>query len=220
MKIFKHKIFDFILDLLFPISCLGCDKKDTWLCDNCLEKIKLQEDPVLSPTTETKNLDKLISACHYKGSLLEKIIPTFKYKFVTDLARPLSKILIWALEKFKLPSDAILIPVPLHRKRFRKRGFNQAELLAKKLAKHFDISLRTDLIIRHKNTLHQARLSRDERLKNLHRSFRCINPALVKNKNVILVDDVSTTGATLNKIADTLKSAGAKTVWGLVIAHE
>jgi ComF family protein len=219
----KNKIktlYQNILNTLFPISCLGCNKPDTWLCDNCLSKIKFNNQPLLPSTPETKNLDRLISACHYKDSLLQKVIPAYKYKFATELAKPLSQILIQTLEKFDLLTNTILIPVPLHKKRFNERGFNQAELLAKNLGQHFNLKVETRLIIRVKNTDHQARLDRQARLSNLDQAFKCLKPTLVTNKNIILIDDVSTTGSTLNKIAGILKNAGAKIIWGLVVAHE
>lgn len=214
------KFYHSILNTLFPISCLGCNQPDTWLCNNCLEKIKLNDNPELPRHKDINHLDKLISACHYKNSLLQKIIPTFKYKYATELAKPLAKILIKTLEQFELPKNTLLIPVPLHRKRFNERGFNQAELIAKHLAKHFNLEVNANIIKRTKNTGHQARLSRKQRLKNLNQAFTCANPNKIKNKNIILVDDVSTTGATLNKIAGVLKRAGVKICWGIVIAHE
>ncbi|MFA7662335.1 MAG: ComF family protein [Patescibacteria group bacterium] len=214
------QIKQFLLDLLFPIDCLGCGQKDTWLCENCFQKIKILDNNLIPKNNDTLFLDKIISACHYKNSLLEKIIPTFKYKFATELARPLGQILIQTLSKFEIPSETILIPVPLHQKRFNERGFNQAELLAKELSLHFDLLLQTKIISRTKNTEHQARLNRTERLQNLDQCFRCLNPDLVKNKNIILIDDVLTTGSTLNNIAEILKKSGAKEIWGLVVAHE
>jgi ComF family protein len=118
-----------------------------------------------------------------------------------------------------LPGEA-LVPVPLHRKRWRERGYNQSELVARSLSKLCGLPVVEDCLMRPGNTAPQARSSSvSERRDNVARAFRC-NGRGLKGKRVILMDDVSTSGATLNSCAAVLKSAGAVEVWGLVIALE
>ena len=120
-------------------------------------------------------------------------------------------------------NNAILVPIPLSPKRYRERGFNQAELICKKLIEidqDENFRLEENVLIKIKNTEHQVRIQdRRARLKNLIGSFAVKNEALVKNKNIILIDDVTTTGATLNEARKTLKQAGARKIIAFTIAH-
>ena len=113
-----------------------------------------------------------------------------------------------------------ILAVPLHKKRLRWRGFNQAEYLAKRVADHFGLIFRDDIIIRQKYTPPQVKI-RDykERAKNIKGAFKCLSPRSIKNKKIILIDDVCTTLSTLGECAKVLKKAGAKEVWGLVLAR-
>jgi ComF family protein len=123
------------------------------------------------------------------------------------------------LEVNPLPGD-ILVPVPLHKKRVRERGYNQSALLAKKLGKLRNIPVIDDCLVRQENTPPQARTNNlEERQLNVEGVFSCSDDSL-KEKRVILVDDVSTSGSTLNACAEVLKEAGAESVWGLVLARE
>jgi len=114
----------------------------------------------------------------------------------------------------------VLVPVPLHRKRYRERGYNQTALLARELGRLGGLKVVDDCLVRHSYALPQARsASVGERHDNVADAFACRHGQL-QGKEVILVDDVSTSGATLNTCAGVLKSAGAAAVWGLVIALE
>lgn len=224
---------DFILDLLFPIYCLGCHKEKTWLCKDCFEKIPLNsefrcpfcEKPSFFSKTckkcSSKNLDGLIIASDYQNEILKKTIFSFKYKFVKELNFCLGKLLISALENHPLVSlinSLVIVPVPLHKLRKRWRGFNQAELLAKEIEKYFKISLLNNLLIRKKYTKPQTRLKGEERKKNVRQAFTIENHHAILAKRIILVDDIATTCATLEESSKVLKKAGAKEVWGLVLA--
>jgi len=235
-----QKIGNTILDILFPIQCLGCGKEGIWLCNECLEKIKIKKKgqcPVCrksSPQDKTcffcqrrTYLDGLIAACFYKDELLQKSIYVFKYKFVQDMDRFLAKLLIKILSGTKdsepktiLWETDFIVGVPLHKKRLRWRGFNQAECLAKRVAEHFGLVFRQDIISRSKYTLPQVKIKdHKERAKNIKGAFKCLLPNSVKNKKIILVDDVCTTLSTLGECAKILKKSGAKEVWGLVLAR-
>ena len=173
----------------------------------------------------------------YNNKIISKLIKNIKYHFAKDISEVISKFLniflgslisryniihpeeleIKTLEKF---NNSIIIPVPLHKKRKKWRGFNQSEIIAKKLVKNFQLknNLDTKNLIRIKHKKAQVKLSKKEREKNIKDCFFWIGKNL-KNKNIILIDDVTTTGSTLNECAKVLKNNGAKEVWGLVIAN-
>jgi len=231
------------LDLFFPKKCLGCGHPDTYLCRDCFIRIQIIENnacffcgkiswkgKICIECAKENGLDRIISATEYKNPLVREIIKAFKYHFVQELAKPLSQILIKVIENnWKLEIEnwkLILIPVPLHGSRLRYRGFNQAELLAKEVADYFKLPLETDILKRKISTTPQAKIKDTEKRRvNLKNVFE-VNPELVEGtcpelvegKIVILLDDVTTTGATLIEAAKVLKNSGAKEIWGLVVA--
>jgi len=113
----------------------------------------------------------------------------------------------------------MIIPVPLHKKRYAERGFNQATLLARELKKVIQVPVKTKRLARAKNTPHQARLNREGRLKNVENAFRILSPEKIQGKQILLVDDVYTTGATMQTCAEVLLEAGAKDVYGWTLAR-
>lgn len=220
IKHLTNKIFNALLSLLFPIECLGCHKEDTYLCDNCFNKISIYQsiEPFDHPL---KYLNGIMTATDYHHNLIRAIIHHFKFRFIKELANPLAQLLIDFFEKIKIDlPEPIIIPVPLNKKRFLERGFNQAELIAKIFTEHFNYSLMTDLIERARNTPHQVGLNKKKRLTNVQGAFIISNPELIQNKNIILIDDVVTTGSTLEEIAKVLKDFGAQEVWGLTVAKD
>ena len=114
----------------------------------------------------------------------------------------------------------MVVPVPLFPKRNRTRGYNQSELLAKNFAPRVGLTADTKSLVRIKNTVSQTTLGRMGRLANMKGAFSCKNPAAVKGKTVLLIDDVATTGATLEGCAAALKAAGAKKVMAYTFARE
>ncbi len=161
-----------------------------------------------------------------KTSLTRKLIHQFKYKpYLKDLAKTLASILI---EHFVLSGkntneiweNSVLVPIPLDKKKLKERGYNQSEELAKELSKILQVSVISDCLIKVKHTNPQMELKKEEREKNLENAFQIKNPADLAGKKIFLVDDVYTTGSTMNECAKTLKLAGAKNVWGIVIARE
>jgi len=169
----------------------------------------------------------LLIVADYKDSLVEKTLKFFKYKFISDLERPLSvlmkKYLKWLTldKKFNVfEQGPLLIPVPLHPRRLNWRGFNQSELLAKNIADTFQMEMATDIIERVGNAVPQADIKeREERLKNLNGIFKIKNKEKIIGRNVLLIDDVCTTGATLNECARVLKANGASKIMALVVAR-
>jgi ComF family protein len=163
-------------------------------------------------------INGLRSPLKFEG-VVREAVHQFKYKNLRLLARPLANIIAEYLTRYPLPAD-LLIPVPLHPRRLKERGYNQSALLAEELSKLANLSLADDLLRRTKYHLPQARTRNvGERLQNVKEAFACSNSKL-KGKRILLIDDVSTSGATMEACAAALKSAGAESVWGLVLARE
>jgi len=141
-----------------------------------------------------------------------------KYRHLKAVAAPLGELLAGHLRAYPLPGD-FLVPVPLHRKRLRERGYNQAALLARETGRITGLPVREGWLARRRDTVTQARAaSAAERRSNVREAFVC--PLELHGEGVLLIDDVCTTGATLDACASALKSAGAGPVWGLTVARE
>jgi ComF family protein len=162
-------------------------------------------------------IDGIRSVFLFQGTMRQAILQ-FKYKHLKAIADPLSQLLSEYLSSHALKGEAI-IPVPLHPKRLRERGYNQASLLAKELSKLTGLLAMEGQLVRVRDTISQARTtSAIERRRNVQNAFVC-NQGLTE-KQILLIDDVCTTGATLDACAMALKSAGASSVWGLTVARE
>ena len=159
----------------------------------------------------------------YDG-VVRKGIHAFKYRFASDLADEfVSQTDNQILSGFKEP---LLIPIPLHKKREKWRGFNQSSLIANKLAKKFGIICAENILIRTENTTPQAQLGKEERLQNIRGKF-AVNDEVLRiilcevegsQPTFVLVDDVWTTGSTMQEAAKVLKKAGVQEVWGFTLA--
>lgn len=218
-----------ILDLIFPKRCLNCGRVGKYFCKNCVSTIRtigINEAicPVCGrrafggmthPRCKTKySLDGLTSIFHYDG-IVKEAVKTLKYRRVTDLAQEFVS-LVPAIDVI----DGILVPIPLHFSRFRDRGFNQAEVLGRLLADRLHISIRTDILKRVIATPPQVEMKdRKERLKNMKNVFSILDSKFVIPDSCILFDDVFTTGATMRAAGETLKRAGAKSVWAVTMAR-
>lgn len=228
-----------ILDTLFPIHCLGCETDGTFVCPTCFDRIPepeyqvcpvcrapyAQAGAVCRQCRRQTSLDGLLIAAPYRHRLVEVAVHTFKYRFIEALADPLARLIERSLSRNSLPLPDAVVPVPLHSRRLRYRGFNQARLLADALATDLTPGLALPVlepICRTRFTKPQMKTSKkEERLQNLSGAFavesRVAGPLV--GKYIWLIDDVATTGTTLAECAKVLKQAGAKTVWGIVIAR-
>lgn len=220
-----------LLDLIFPKRCVGCGKFGDYFCKNCREKIDFLDKPVCPicqrqaiggkthpGCADRYKLDGLIVAAKCRG-VIRTAIKKVKYKWIYDIEKILVDLVSGQIWKFDFPQNSILVPVPLHIKRKRWRGFNQSEILAATLAQKFKVPF-SDTLIRNRETKTQVGLSREERKKNIKDAFaiRQTPHQSVRGKNIILVDDVYTSGATVGECAKVLKKAGAASVWGMAIA--
>ena len=136
-----------------------------------------------------------------------------KYRFAYDVISEF----VEHLASFKF-QNAILVPIPLHKQRQNWRGFNQSSLLAKEISKKFNLTCVESALIRIENTTPQAHLGKEERLQNIRGKFAVKEPFSLINKQIVLIDDVWTTGSTMKECAKVLKKAGAKEVWGWTLA--
>jgi ComF family protein len=232
---------DSIADALFPRNCIGCGNADTWLCDSCRRHIPLSTEQrcfvcrnTITPSGEScfscrtsSSLDGLFVAAPYHSPLVSEMIHVFKYEFVDELATPLGLLLAEALRHSSVPLPDAIIPVPLHVWRQRYRGFNQAELLSRSIADRvapgFPIPILGNTLIRRRFTLPQAKTrSAGERRENLSGAFgiaKDVPKGSLMKETVWLVDDVATTGATLEECADVLKRSGVKRIHGIVLGR-
>ena len=211
-----------LLELFFPKSCLNCSCKGSYICQDCLALIDIS-NKVLYPAN---HLSRLYFAADYENFIIKNLIQKFKYKpFAKDLAKTFAFLIITYLQNLENPvqflevkQDFILIPIPLFKKRLKWRGFNQAQEIARHLSEFLRIPFNVNILFRVKNTAPQLNLPQHKRKENVKNAFICQNPGIIKNKIVLLIDDVHTTGSTMNESAKTLKIAGAQHIWGIVIA--
>lgn len=218
-----------LLNLLFPVECLGCRAEGDWLCPACLRRLR----PASSAGLEKLNaphLDKIFIAGDYDDPLLQTAIKKFKYGFLAGPGKPLGRFLgnFWQGQLIFYPSlapgGARLLPIPLSSQRQRWRGFNQAEILARELSDIFGYEiigapdcLFPDRLSRQPANQPQANLNEAERQANIRGAFTWSGDSL-KGQTIILIDDVVTTGATLSEAAKILKTAGAGHIYGLALA--
>jgi ComF family protein len=236
-----------LLNIVFPLDCKICEKpiresKGYSICEDCLKTIELIERPYcikcgkpLIPTDFFKQsreilcLDCKIKKYSFKFSrstgiydkVLKKSIHLFKYYREKKLAKPLGKLMVDYLLKnneFENKLD-LIIPVPLHKNDFKKRGFNQSVLLGKVVGDYFSIPIRENILVKKKLTPFQINLSKKEREKNILRAFSVEKPEEIKEKNILILDDVFTTGATVEECAKELTKAQAKNIFVLTLAR-
>jgi ComF family protein len=223
-----NKLKNFMLELFFPARCSVCNQIGTFLCDNCTAEIifiKEQTCPKCNKINFTgeycrkcrhgKSLRGVSAATYFRDENIKTIIHELKYKGYFAIAPTLAEKMVACAPKIKIDFVAF---VPASRKRLKKRGYNQAKELAKNLSKMLEAPLLEELI-KVKETKSQVGLRKKEREKNLLGAFEYRGPEL-SGKKILLIDDVKTTGTTLEACAKELKKSGAKTVWGLVFAKE
>lgn len=226
------KLKEVALDFFFPQWCVGCGRAGYFLCDSCrrsLSRIMLplcprcgrpQSSGILCPgcVNWQAKIDGIRSPFRFEG-VMRQAIYQLKYKNLRALAQPLAGLLNDYLVTNPVPVE-VLVPVPLHQKRLKERGYNQSLLLAKGLGKITNLPVVDNCLIRKYHTPPQVRTTTlNERWSNVADAFTCLDHRL-SNKQVLLIDDVSTSGATLDACARALKEKGTLSVLGLVIARE
>ncbi len=217
------------VDFIYPPYCVLCESylesDENIVCLKCWSQQQKLDIPFLT-CDQLKSkpggkwwLDGSLALFKY-SSATQQLVHYLKYKRFSKLAKPygLDMANVLADESW-LESVDVMIPVPLHPKRLRERGFNQSYLLAKAAADQLKIKVWEDALIRTRYTQPQAKMQRKERLRNVSGAFKLNPGANIENKNVVLVDDVFTTGSTMNECACILRMAGAKKVMSLSIVR-
>lgn len=208
-----------LLDLLFPPVCIHCgkriNKQNDFLCKDCLNKIEYLI-PLITKV-EGLSYDFLISIVRYR-EVVVSIIHNLKFYNLSSISDFIAELIYKQIKKNKLVLDVnLIIDVPLHLVRKRERGYNQASLIAKKLANLLGVDYDGEIIERVSNTVSQATLEHDKRERNINQAFKLKKNIDLKHKSVILLDDVFTTGSTAEECCKVLKSAGPKKITVLTL---
>ncbi|GAB4116764.1 MAG: ComF family protein [Candidatus Caldatribacteriota bacterium] len=237
-----------LLSLIFPLECRVCkhpirESAGYSICEDCLKDIELIEEPYckkcnkplsIAPGLPYQQEDLICLDCKnreysfefsrsvgkYRG-VLKECIHLLKYNKEKNLVQPLGELLIRYLlfqpELLKLID--MIIPVPLHEKDWKERGFNQSFLLSKIMGEYFSLPVKEKVLVKNRFTLSQVGLSRKDREKNIFQAFSVAQPEEIKDKGILIFDDVFTTGSTVEECAKELKRAGANKVIVLTLAR-
>ena len=240
--------FDWVVDWLYPPRCRACGgringRDSEYFCANCSRNIQLIRHPLCKvcgrPFPDAAGEDHICGVClarppHFASARawacypreeleeqpLRHVVQKFKYGRKVSLGKPLGRLMARGCQEFlgECPA-ALIIPVPLHPKRLRWRGFNQSVLLARQISCAYNIRMDPFVLQRRKETPAQTQLTEDERRRNVRAAF-AINPEKsIDGQNILLIDDVYTSGATVNECSRTLKRQGAKEVHVLTLAR-
>lgn len=228
-----NKYIKAFLDLIFPPQCAGCGKLGVLdICDDCMDHISYYPSAYCDICGTPNKTGGICEACRMIKPLFEKarsasiydevmknIIHHLKFGGGKDVAEKLSKLLVNMLKTSgdDYLSVDIVVPVPLSNARIKERGYNQTEELAKYVSLSLNKPLMTDILIKKTDTKHQVDLQRHERLLNLKGAFYA--DTRVKGKNILLIDDIYTTGATANETTKVLKEAGADKIFFVSLAR-
>lgn len=223
-----YKVIHTIFDLFFPVRCAGCGAAGAHICPSCALEASYRGHECFFCSIKG-GLGNLCERCknkspiegiwwpwRYNNDKTKKIIAAYKYRRKDWFAPLLAGYIQKVLDTSALPSDIVVIPVPLHPARQRERGFNQA----REIARGLPFPVLDGIAVRAKDTLSQARThSRRERYEHMRGAFAIKNPKKIAGRNILIVDDVATTGATITELASTLKKAGAAKIYAAVLAH-
>ena len=235
-----------VLTTFFPKRCTSCGEYGFWFCNRCERQHGVQHNLIncsycSKPERKPYAFGKLCSVCKkelcldgllywysYKETGIQTALHTFKYRGVTGIAEAFGGYIEKRFSKIPYSvrperitdskNRIILIPLPLHARKKRARGFNQAELFAKELGSRFSWRIDSSLLVRKRSTMSQTKLTKEERKENMKNAF-AIKKSIKADAIYILVDDVITTGTTIAEAARVLRQSGANQVWGLTIAR-
>ena len=221
------------LDLLFPPRCVQCNAANSWLCPKCLGNIHYITGPVCrqcgTPTPAHKllscqqclnnplqHIDGIRATAYFENNPIRFAIHALKYQNNKAVAGTLAELLANTCRQYHLAAD-VIIPVPLHPSRLKERGYNQSQLLAAHLGRLLNVPVNTVTLQRIRKTKSQMKLGAGERHENVSGAFACKDKTM-QNLGVIIIDDVCTTGSTLDACAAALKASNFSAAWGLTLA--
>ncbi len=226
-------IFNSILNLIFPSSCPVCNLpsnnyatvpicKECWSeirsykgnsCSICSKILGLEDISICAECYRERPFFKKVLFFGLYDGVLKEAIHLYKFSGFKRLSRPISNL----LSNMEIPDADLIVPVPLTKRRLKERGFNQSYLLARHLSRIFKVKSMNNLLVKTKETAPQSTLTKKERLRSLKHAFK--STERIDNKRVIILDDVFTTGTTLNECARVLLNSGAEEVYCLVVAR-
>lgn len=222
-------LIDALWDVIFPVRCLGCGRRGSWLCDRCQRLApRLPTDhcaicgrpsagPVFCPACQlaTPEIDSLWCAFRFDGAV-RRAIHLLKYRGARHLAKPLALELLPAVDRLARP--AVIVPIPLHPRRLAERGYNQSALIARALGHASGLPVREDVLRRVRDAAPQVSRSGAERWQNVRDAFASTH-GVSNGTSVVLIDDVATTGSTLRAAGAALKAAGVARVDAITLAR-
>ncbi len=222
-----NSIIDFfrnIIEFVFPPFCISCEERlergGVWVCRSCWDGLRRVQGAVRDGVIESDYIDEIRSGAYYDQKL-QTLIHHLKYNRAISLADGFAAILSDTVSGLPdwLSAD-LLIPVPLHKVKYRERSYNQSEEIAKALSRKISVPCRADLLYRNVNTVSQTQMAdAQERVKNMADVFAVADTGLLTGMKVILIDDLITTGSTANACARILKAHGTKTVYVLTVGR-
>lgn len=208
--------------MLFPQICGICEKVNTdGLCNKCkIELERLVESSIIDTELENRFFNELIYIFKYEG-FIRKLILDYKfhekpYMYISIVAFILKNKKIFE----KLQNYDEIIPVPISKKRMKERGYNQSLLIAKKISKDVKIPLQANCLVKTKNIIEQSKLNKEQRKQNIQNVYELKNREILNNKQILLIDDIYTTGSTVNECVKILQQGEPKKVDVLVLAKD
>lgn len=207
------KILKFILSLIYPDKCIFCGDiiplncEDKFVCNDCIETL-----PYYDSKTDTDKIKNFTAVFYYLGKV-KNTIHRFKFRYHPEYSQKLGEFMEQKIRFMNITEYDCIVAVPMYYKKEKRRGFNQANLLAKELSKRTGIDLAENLLIRTKATKPQLELNHIQREENVKDAFKVINKGCFKGKRIILIDDIYTTGSTAKSCIDILKIDGADEVF-------
>ncbi|MBN1878268.1 MAG: ComF family protein [Anaerolineae bacterium] len=226
-----RRCYYWLLDLFMPPLCAVCGRVGTWLCETCAQQL-LPFDSAICPrcgrpweggklcprcNSDPLNVNLIRSAFLFKDEIRD-IIYALKYRGGSSVARSLAQTLAGTWKKYEMQSD-LLVPIPLYPHREAKRGYNQSTLLARALSQEIRIPVAEHLLIRVRNTPSQTKLNQQQRKINVSGAFICNQTIDLSGLRVTLIDDVATTGATLDACASVLLDCQTSVVNAFTLAR-
>lgn len=215
-----NQIINSILNLIYPNTCGFCEKVNReCLCKKCEIQIKNYE--INSVRKINKDyFDESMHIFKYEGIIRKKLVE-YKFQEKAYLYKTFSKIILKNKKIYgNLKKYDIIIPVPIHKKRKLIRGYNQTELIARQIARNIGLNLENKVLIKQKNVVSQSELNKNDRKENVKDAFIIKNKEKIKNKKILIFDDIYTTGSTLKECSRILKNAGANEIGILTIAKD
>ena len=219
------KIQEKILNLIYPQTCGICGKIATnSLCKKCEIELKKQEESQIignnKEEIENKNFDELIYIFKYEGQI-RKLILDYKFNEKSYIYLTFVNFLLKNKKIFeKIKNYDTIIPVPISKKRNKTRGYNQSLLIAKEIAQQTNLELVNNCLIKTKNIIEQSKLNKEDRTKNIQGVYELKNKKMIENKKILLIDDIYTTGSTVNECSKILRKGNPSKIGILVLAKD